>query len=384
MTRAWWCLGLCISLAACSCAGEPADEEGERAPSARLDDQGRVVLNARERSAAGLVVAEVEQGSLTTRALRFGKVVARPQEDVLVAAPIAGRVLATTALLGAHVNAGDVLIMLEPLVDPASHASLQAQRRELVGQIAGARAQTVAKQADLQRVSALASSALATGAEAAQAQAELSAEQARVDSLTRANAELARATTGRMAIRAPVAGELVMIASDTGSLAAQGAVLARIVLAGPRWIDIAVPPDDPVGSGYRVSGLGQMLDAKLLSRGAVIGSDGTRRDRLEASADAAGYLPPGATIAVDVLHDTHGVIVPASAIVRRGRDSLAFVEQEAGRFAARRVEVSAREDERAVVSAGLSAGDLIATRGAASLLGELGMTRLGSDGGAAE
>lgn len=369
--RCPWRVALCLALLASSCKGG-REEEHERAPSKRVDDRGRVVLTQEERKALGLETAVAAQGNLTTSALRFGKVVARPQEDALVVAPVTGRLVAPTLALGAQVSPGGVLVTLEPLVDTASHATLEAQRRELQGQIEGGRAQVEAKRSDLSRVSTLVSSGLATEADGAQAQAALTSEQARVESLRRANSELARVTGGRMELRAPVPGVVATLATDTGSLIQQGTVLARIVRTGPRWIDLAVPPGDPIGSGYRAQGVSELVPARLLTRGAVIQTDGTRRDRLEAAPEAAANLPPGATVPVEVLHETQGVLVPTHAIIRRGRETLVFVEVEEGRYEARKVAVPARDDTRGAVTSGLSAGDRIVTRGASSLLGELG------------
>lgn len=382
MGAPWWLI-LATTLLAAGCRGG-REEQHEGSGQSRVDEHGRVVLTQEERSALGLETAPAAQGSLTTSALRFGKVVARPQEDVLVTAPVTGRLVAPPLALGATVKAGDILLALEPLVDTASRATLEAQRRELAGQIEGARAQIEAKRTDVARVTTLVSSGLATEADRAQAEAALTSERARLEALRRASGELARMTGGRLELRAPVPGVLATLATEAGATIQQGTVVARIVRAGPRWIDVAVPPGDPIGTGYRVQGVAGTASVKLLTRGAVVQADGTRRDRLEAAPDDAPGLPPGATVPVDVLQETSGLIVPASALVRRGRDTLVFVEAEQGRYEPRTVQVSARDDTRAVVTSGLAAGDRVVTRGASSLLGELGAGGGGQDRGAQE
>lgn len=366
-----WNLILVAALLASACTGgrEPERESSSRS---RVDAQGRVVLSLEERTALGLETAAAAQGSLTTSALRFGRVVARPQEDALVTAPVTGRLVAPAVALGATVEAGQLLLALEPLVDTASRATLEAQRRELAGQVEGARAQVEAKRADLSRVTTLVSSGLATEADRAQAEAALTSEQARAESLRRASSELARVTGGRMELRAPVPGVVATLATEAGATLQQGTVVARIVRAGPRWVDVAVPPGDLIGSGYRAQGVIGSVSLTLLSRGAVVQNDGTRRDRLEAPPEAAASLPPGATVPVEVLRESSGVLVPASALVRRGLDVVLFVELESGKYELRGVQLAARDETRAVVTSGLSAGDRVVTRGASSLLGELG------------
>lgn len=373
MTTRRCLLALALGLVVSTCK-EGRDEEEHRENASRVDDQGRVALTPEERKALGLETELAEQGTLTTSVLRFGTVVARPQEDALVSAPVTGRLVAPTLSLGAEVSPGDVLVVLEPLVDTAARATLGAQKRELQGQLEGARAQVRAKESDLSRVSTLVSSGLATSADKSQAEAALSSEQARVESLMLAGTEVARMTGGRIELRAPVPGVVVTLATDTGALIQQGSILARIVRPGPRWIDLAVPPGDPVGSGYRAQGISQAVAAKLMNRGAVIQTDGTRRDRLEAGPEAATSLPPGATVPVEVLHEAQGVLVPVSAIVRRGRETLVFIEVAEGKYEARIVSVSRRSGTSAIVSAGVAAGDRLVTRGSSSLLGELGTT----------
>jgi len=271
---------------------------------------------------------------------------------------------------------------MEPLVDAASRGTLEAQRRELQGQVEAARAQVEAKKADLTRVTTLVSSGLATDADRAQAEAALTAERVRVESLQRAMGELARVTGGRMELRAPAPGVVAMLATEAGSVIQQGTVVARIVRAGPRWIDVAVPPGDPIGNSYRVQGVEAVVPAKLVVRGAVVQADGTRRDRLEAWPDAAPSLPPGAVVPVEVLHETQGVVVPVSALVRRGHETIVFIEIEQGRYLPRPVHVAARDDARAVISSGVAPGERIVTRGASSLLGELGAEGGGTAPGA--
>lgn len=345
-------------------------EENQPPPRSRVDEQGRVVLTDAQRAALDLDTVTAEDGVLTESSLRIGTVVARPQEDALVVAPVTGRLADTMAELGSRVSEGDALAVLEPLVDTASRAGLEAQRRQLGGQVEGAEAQVEAKQADLSRITTLVATELATEAERAQAEAALRSERARAESLRLAGDELAQTMEGALTLRTPVSGSVALLATGTGSFVLQGAVIARIVQPGPRWIDVAVPPEDPVGDAYEVRGVPEG-SVRLLQRGVVVGSDGTRRDRLEADPVAASHLLPGAKVPIDVLREFHGVLVPVEAVVRRGRENLVFVEEEGGRFAPRVVEVSARDGERAAVTAGLPAGARVVTRGSASLLGEL-------------
>jgi membrane fusion protein, heavy metal efflux system len=362
-----------LTAASCSRSNEEEGEQPVAEARSRVDPQGRVVLNEAERQALDLATIAVERKTLETIALRFGKVGARPQEEALVVAPVTARLAAPPAItLSSQVKAGVELLQLVPLVDSASRADLGAQRRELQGQAIGARARVQALESELERTTTLVASELATEADRMRAQAELSAERARLESLNRASGELARVTQGKLVLRAPVSGQLVQLQSDVGAPVEQGAVIARILQRGPRWVDVAVAPGDEIGTSYRVRVGSTQLDARLISRGAVVDPDGTRRDRVEIDAAQVERVLPGATVPVEVVRRTEGVVVPESAVTVWGEKLIVFVEVENGKFEARPIAVGARAKQRVAVSRGLSVGEKIVIRGAASLLGEVG------------
>lgn len=359
-------------LLVCGCHRGGDGDEDEQPAASHVDAKGQVVLSRAEREAVGVETAAARDGALTTVALRFGKVVARPQEDAFVVAPVTSRLVAAVSSLGARVSRGDPLVAIEPLVGTASRANLEAQRRELLGRLQASRAQLHADRSELARVTTLVATGLATKAAQAQASATLEAEQARSESLRRAASELGRATGGRTELGSPIAGVVATLDTDEGSLVTQGAVVARVVGAGPRWIDLEVPPGDPVGDAYRVRGASGLVPARMLTRGSIVGPDGFRRDRLLANADASSGLMPGATVPVQVLHRARGIVVPSRAIVHRGREELVFVQVAEGRYAPKTVRVGARDAKRTVVTSGLALGDRVVRQGVAALLGALG------------
>jgi len=365
-------VGSILLVALCAGCRMGTSEDDESVPHvSRIDASGRIVLSPAEQQALDLQTATIKQHSLTTTALRFGRVIAQPQDSALIVAPVTGLLATPVVAVGASISEGDTIVAIEPSVGTVSRTSLEVQRRQLLGQLEGARAQVTAKTANLARISTLVTSGLATEADRAQAEATLHTEESRVASLRQASNELGRISGGRIFLRAPASGVIAILSTETGSLVRQGTVVARIVRPGPRWIDLAVPPGDPVGSAYRVKGVSAESEARLLSRGSIVMPDGTRQDRLLTVADASANLPPGATVAVEVLHETRGLLISARAIVRRDRQRLVFVEEHDGHFAPRVVEIGAREGGQAVVTTGLLADDRVVTRGAASLLGEL-------------
>jgi hypothetical protein len=113
------------------------------------------------------------------------------------------------------------------------------------------------------------------------------------------------------------------------------------------------------------------VEARLLSRGGVVRADGTRQDRIEVASPDAARVLPGATLAIEVVREVEGVIVPEQAVALYAADAVVFVELEPGQFASRKVSLGARDDGLILVD-GVSAGERVVTRGAPSLLGELG------------
>jgi membrane fusion protein, heavy metal efflux system len=120
--------------------------------------------------------------------------------------------------------------------------------------------------------------------------------------------------------------------------------------------------------------------ARFVSRGAVVGPDGARRDRLEVDAADAALLPPGATVAVRLARATgRGVLVPVGALVPGAGGDGVFVETAPGLFEQRTVRVAARFSGPARLAAGLRGGEKVVTRGAMALRGELLRSQLGED-----
>jgi membrane fusion protein, heavy metal efflux system len=334
----------------------------------RRDASGRVVLSAEERQALDLAVETAPLSSLAVPSTRYGRVVAAPNDEALVVAPFPGRLGPAVVPPGAEVEPGDLLVTLQPLLDAAAVANLRAEAFELQGQIEGARARLDALASERNRVKELVALQLATTSELAKAEAEISAERASLEGMERSSNALASVVGGPTPLSAPIGGRVVQVDIRAGDVVAQGTRLVRILRPGPRFVELRVPPSEPPGALYRVQLTGgTAMEARFISRGEVVAADGTRTDRLILSGPD---LLPDMTVAVEVVRFHAGVVIPASAVVTRGRESLVFVEVEEGRYAARPVVVEARAAERVLIT-GLDPGQHVVIRGAAALLGEL-------------
>lgn len=363
-----------IALAGLLLCGCDLGSEVEHAPPVpnRVDAAGNVGLSAAEREALDLRVETAAVSSLVVTSLRFGVVTTAPGDEALVVASLAGRVPGPPVVaLGDQVGAGAALLSFEPLLDPAALTGLRAQALEVEGLLRAANARVGALESERDRVRELLGLQLGTPADLKRAEADLSSEQARVEALSRTVETLAGAVAGPSQLLAPIAGRVVELEARTGDVVAQGTLLVRLVREGPRRIALSVPPPDLPGTAYRVQpGTPDSVEAQLLCRGGVVGPDGTRTDLL--LLPPGDQLLPGATVAVEVVSAPAGVVVPAQAVVTRGRDPVVFVEVGEGRYHPRTVCVAARSDLSVLLASGVEAGQRVVVQGAAALLGELG------------
>ncbi len=331
-----------------------------------------LAIGADRAKALGLELAPATRGDLPDVAIRFGRVQARAGDETLVVAPVAARVdRPPSVTVGARVRAGAALVTLAPLLGAGERLSFGIQSAELDGQIAAAEKAIVADEARLERDRALAKDQIVSAERLQKTEAEVAAARARLDSLRRARAVQAPEGGPRVDVRSPADGVVASIDAPVGRGVQAGDVLARILRPGPRWIDVAVPPADPVGAGYEVAALdGGYVVARLVARGAIVADDGARHDRLEVAGDAAAKLMPGATVSVRVAAGSSvGIVVPESAVVP-GRDGdRVFVLEKDGRYRARSVKVAARFGGRARI-AGVEEGERVVVRGAMALAGE--------------
>jgi membrane fusion protein, heavy metal efflux system len=348
--------------------------EAEHAPPVpnRVDASGCVGLTAAEREALDLKVEAATLSTLVVSSLRFGLVTTAPSDEALLVAPVAGRIQASPSVaLGEEVHAGDPILSFEPLLDPVALSGLRTQALEVEGQLQVARARIGALESERDRVRELLVLQLTTPADVKRAEADLLGEQARVEALTRSSAALNLTVGGPGPLLAPIAGRVVELQARAGDVVAQGTRLARIVREGRRWIAVSVPPADPPGTAYRVQpGTSDLVEAQLLTRGSVIGPDGTRTDLLVLPTEAS--LLPGLTVAVEVLNAPSGVVVPAHAVMSHGQGSVVFLEISEGRYKPRAVTVVARSGMLVLLGSGVDAGQRVVIQGAAALLGELG------------
>ncbi len=356
-----------------------------------LADQLRI--SAAERSRSGIVTtlaiadsaAGMGQAGSNDLALA-GTVVAPPALLAIASAPYGGVVQQV------HVASAQLVRQGAPLVTLHSQAWLEVQRDYLQ-----AAAQAGLAEARLQRDTALhADGIIATSrleeSRSAAMLARLTADERSQalraggwDSAAISALQRSRALTPELVLRAPRAGTLLEVEGNPGVRVEAGMPLARISRSGPLWIELQASRAQAerlrVGALLHIPGCGS---AKVVAIGAAVSSanqsvpvraeqQGTS-DCLRLNAYVEARMAPSP---VQVKGAPQSVLLPASALVRRGAQTYVFVQNQAG-FMATPVQATQAGADLVRVQGKVAVGDAVASKGLVVLKGS--WAGLGSEG----
>lgn len=374
MTRFLLLIVSLLSLAAVACGESESAREAKAMQGAvpqRLRPDGSIQLTPQDKTALGLVVASAAEGDLPESVLRFGRVLSPPASEGQVVTPVTGRIVrAPSVQLGSTVRAGVTLVEIMPVLDTPERIAVGTQSAERQGQIEAAGRDLAKAEADAARAKSL-SPQIVSAAKLQEADTIVATTRARLEGLRNARTASGEAQTRLVPVTAPISGTVFAINVAVGGLVNRGDVLAQIVTGGPLWIDVAVPPADPVSDRYEVATSGGPVQARLLVRGRVIDADGTRHDRLVVESPQSATLSPGSTVSVQVARNaSRGIVLPESALVPGVDGDTVFVETSPGVFTARPVQVVARFGGQARLSSGVRPGESVVVQGAMGLQGE--------------
>lgn len=365
---------VCVAAVCAGCGSRDRDED-ERRPPSRVQG-GAIVLDERSRAALDLVVAAAAEADLPEVRIRYGKVVARPGDELLIASPIAGRVTQVERAIGDRVTAGEEIARISPSLGVAERASLGVQGADITAQVTQAQEELKLRDTEAARASELARDGIVSQAKLQEAEAAVATARARLQAARQGLASQAGAVGRAMPLAVPAEGTLVALDVALGEGVDAGRPIARVLRVGPRRIDLSVHAADPAASSYEAQIGDTWIPAKLITRAIAVGDDGNRHDILELDAGAQPLV--GAVVAVRLATaPARGPVVPESAVLTSAGGDVVYVEQRPGRFEARVVQVAGRLGGRARIAAGVQPGDRIVVRGAAALRGEALRSSLG-------
>jgi len=278
---------------------------------------------------------------------------------------VAGKITQRQAEMGQHVKAGALLAQMD-----AADYQLAAQAAQ--AQVAGARTQRDLAQAEYKRYEGLRAQNFISGVELERREASLKAAQSTLDQAL-AQAQNQGNQTAYTQLRADVSGVITSVDAEVGQVVAAGTPVFRLAQDGPRDAVFAV-------SENMVMRLqkGQVMTAVMSQGGPAVkgrireisGSADpvTRTFTVKLALEGSNELPLGASVNVQsggltaVKADV--IKIPTSALRQEGKGSAVWVLNEAQlTVSSQPVVVSTADENEAVISSGLTAGQRIVSAG---------------------
>jgi len=315
-------------------------------------------------SPARLATATVGSVAAGARYLADGQVEAA--RETPITSQVSGQVLVRTVREGDRVRAGQVLVRIDPRAAQQNQAAITAQ-------LAGARAQLVAADRNLERSRELVAQKFLSPATLDRAEAEQRAAAETVKALA-AQAAGAATQTGWHTIVAPFDAVVTSVSTEVGDTALPGKPLMQ--LHDPSALRVAV--NVPAAIAARIDAQGQpaieIPDAAPASRQPAAGAlvvvpaadplSHTQLVRIDLPRRIAG-LHPGLfarvwlPVAREAGAEAARLTVPRSALVTRGDLRAVYTVGDAG-VALRQVRVGRSQGDEVEILSGLAAGEKVA------------------------
>lgn len=282
---------------------------------------------------------------------------------------VGGKVVRRVVNVGDTVKAGQVLAQLDPqdlkLGQEAAQASLVA-----------ARANLEQSQADFKRFKELRDQGFISSAELERRETALTAAQAQFDQ-ARAQASVQGNQAGYTTLVADANGVITGVDAEPGMVVAAGAPVVRLAHDGPRDVVFNVPEDkvnlvkglasQPSRLKVKLWGSNESLPAQI--REVAAAADPVTRTfavkaDLGQTATTAVRLGQTATIMAELPRQAGVTKLPLSALCEvQGTTSVWVVDKATMTVASKPVKLAGAEGNEAVITGGVSAGDIVVTAG---------------------
>lgn len=367
----------------------PSDGETSRGDTSRMPPKAEVTLTAAQVQHGGVLWERVAMGSAAGAVTVPGQLVPNEDRTARLGATARGTVVRVRVLPGDRVARGQVLVsLLSPDAGVAQSdvakaeaevSSRQAQSayaksaRERTERLLGLKA--IPRQ-DYER--AVADDELARS-QVVQAEAEL-----RRARSTAAQLGVGAAASGEVALRSPIDGVVLMRTAVPGAVVEAGAPLVVVTDPATLWLTIDAP--EKLSSSFHKGGQlrftvpAYAADTFWSRVDAVgVGLDPNTRTLPIRSlvANGAGKLKPEmlANVLVEGVSTATAAILPEEAVQLLDAKPIVFVAKPDGKggatLTARRVDIASRSAGRVALSKGVSAGELVVTRGAFAVKAQL-------------
>ena len=351
-------------------AAEPAGMEGmEKDEAAKPADKDAVTLSPQQIADAGIEVGHPTIGGIAGSIELPALVQGDPQGVQVVSATIGGRLVALNRNLGQAVGRGDTLAIIESREAASLNAEIEAARaRSALAQSNLRREQRLFDERVSPEQDLVAARTAATEANIAVrlAQQQLSATGGSGGALN------------RVAIRSPIAGQIIARPATLGQTVAADGELYRVANLSRVTITASLSPADAgrvrPGSRVEVTSAGRRQEGRVTFVSPVL-DETTRLVQVIAALDNRGGTwrvgePVTASILLPSTND-RSIAVPSTAVQSVENKTVVFVRTPSG-FKAMPVTAGRRNGDQVVITSGLTGGERIATTNSFTLKAELG------------
>lgn len=363
-----------LALAVAGCGRSPEANEATKTEASGKDkpasgDAQTTTLSAQQISDAGIEVTRPTVGGVAGAIELPATIEGDPQGVQVVSAPIGGRLVSLTRNLGQSISRGDTLAVIES----REAASLNAE-------VEAARARATLAATNLQREQRLFSERVSPeqdliAARTAATEANIALRLARQQlSATGGNG----GALNRIAVHAPISGEIIARTATLGQQVAADAELFRVANLAKVSILMSLVPADAgrvkPGARIEVTSAGRRQEGRVTFVSPIL-DETTRLVPVIATIDNAGDTwRVGENVSVSVLLPAIGdrsVAVPSAAVQMIGDKPYVFVRTATG-FKATGVTLGRTNGGSITVTSGLTGDERIASTNSFTLKAELG------------
>ena len=369
---------LALILAACGGAGSSGEAgekagaektEGAEASETKEGPKDVVTLSAQQIADAGIEVTRPTVGGVAGAIELSATIEGDPQGVQVVSASVGGRLVSLTRNLGQSVGRGDPLAIIES----REAASLKAE-------VEAARARAALAQSNLRREQRLFAERVSP--EQDLVAARTAATEASI-ALRLAQQQLSATGSGggalnRIAVRSPIAGQVIARSATLGQSVAADAELFRVANLSKVTVATSLVPSDAgrvkPGARVEVTAAGRRQEGRVTFVSPIL-DETTRLVPVIVTLDNAGSTwRVGETVNVSILVPASGdrtVAVPSAAVQMIEDKSFVFVRTPTG-FRATPVTLGRTNGGQVVVTSGLTGSERIASTNSFTLKAELG------------
>ena len=343
--------------------------EGAEASEAKEGPKDAVILSAQQIADAGIEVTRPTVGGEAGAIELSATIEGDPQGVQVVSASVGGRLVSLTRNLGQPVGRGDPLAVIES----REAASLKAE-------VEAARARAALAQTNLRREQRLFAERVSP--EQDLVAARTAATEASI-ALRLAQQQLSATGSGggalnRIAVRSPIAGQVIARSATLGQTVAADAELFRVANLSKVTVATSLVPTDAgrvkPGARVEVTAAGRRQEGRVTFVSPIL-DETTRLVPVIVTLDNGGSTwRVGETVNVSILVPATGdrtVAVPSAAVQMIEDKSFVFVRTPTG-FRATPVTLGRTNGGQVVVTSGLTGSERIASTNSFTLKAELG------------